>query len=171
MVKCDCGVEFSVLQQSLLSGNTKSCGCFKRDRLVETQTKHGLSKSPEMFVWAAMIQRCNNKRSTNYNDYGGRGIKVCDRWMVFQNFIDDMGKRPSNKHEIDRIDNNLGYSPDNCRWSTRSDQVRNTRSNVWITHNGKTLCATDMAAECGININTLKKRLRSGWSVARALES
>lgn len=170
LVACDCGSKFEVLAQSLKDGNTKSCGCLKRDKLIARTTTHGMTGSPEVGVWAAMVQRCENPRCRAYPSYGGRGIGVCDKWKrSFAAFIADMGRRPSDGHEIDRIDNNGNYEPGNCRWATRREQTRNTRANVRLTYRGETLCATDLAAKYGVNINTFKKRLRSGLSVEEAI--
>lgn len=120
---CDCGSSIEVLGLSLPSGNTKSCGCFKDDK----QLKHGMSNSPEYRIWAGMWQRCSNPDNDRYVDYGGRGITVCDRWQSFDLFYLDMGHRPSSEYSIDRIDNERGYAPSNCKWSTRSEQQNNKR--------------------------------------------
>lgn len=119
---CDCGNFITVRGSSLRTGNTKSCGCFK----AEIRTKHNMSKTSEYESWRGMIQRCNNINSAQYNYYGGRGIKVCSRWLDFQNFFDDMGLKPKNL-TLDRIKNNLGYYKENCRWATRSEQTKNQR--------------------------------------------
>jgi hypothetical protein len=119
-----------------------------------------------------MIDRCYNGNASYYPKYGGRGIKVCDRWLGdkgFQNFLEDMGRKPSPKHSIDRIDNNAGYSPENCRWATAKEQGRNTRWNVNFTYAGKTQCIEAWAEEFRINSATLSGRIRRGWSFERAL--
>jgi hypothetical protein len=121
---CDCGNTVYAHTGSLTSGKTKSCGCLRKDRT----TKHHMSSSCEYRVWASMKDRCSNSKNKRYKDYGGRGIDVCQRWKdSFTNFLEDMGARPSPQHSIDRIDNNMGYIPDNCKWSTRSEQQRNKR--------------------------------------------
>jgi hypothetical protein len=108
-----------------------------------------------------MRQRCNNPKYTQYRDYGGRGIKVCDRWSVFSNFLEDMGDRPEGM-TLDRKDTNGDYTKDNCKWSTKAEQVRNTRRNVWIERNGERMILSDWAKRIGVNPVTLGQRYRAG---------
>jgi hypothetical protein len=116
-----------------------------------------------------MFARCNNPNNDQYKDYGGRGIRVCERWNNFQTFVADVGKRPRGK-TLDRIDNDGHYEPGNCKWSTKKEQSRNSRRNVLLTFEGRTQIAIDWASELGINISTLYKRLNaSGWDAATAL--
>ena len=126
--KCDCGNTTSVTRCHLKSGATVSCGCFGRER----RTTHGdtthLTQSSEHSVWTGMIQRCYNPKNNRYSDYGGRGITVCDSWRrSYTSFLQDMGRRPSAKHSIDRIENNGGYHKDNCHWATSTEQAHNRR--------------------------------------------
>ncbi len=117
-----------------------------------------------------MKQRCYSHNKRNFADYGGRGIMVCERWRnSFENFLADMGPRPTPLHSIDRIDNSLGYDPANCRWATRTEQNRNKRSNRYMTMNGRTMILTDWAIETGIKRETIKERIRRGWTISRAL--
>jgi hypothetical protein len=166
---CVCGNVVLVNSMSLRTGGSQSCGCFHKQQV----TKHGLSRNPEYKVFDTMKHRCISQNSPKYEDYGGRGVLVCDRWLDpengFTNFIADMGPRPSNKHSIDRIDNDGNYCPENCRWATTCEQSRNRRSNRMLIHNGRTQCMTDWAAEAGICKAVLRYRLKTGWDLGEAL--
>lgn len=131
--------------------------------------QHGMTGTPEWTIWQGMWNRCTVEGNRSYKDYGGRGIVVCDRWALFSNFFNDVGSRPSNKHSLDRIDNNKNYEPCNVRWATRAVQNRNTRHVRYIEFNGQRKIMTDWATEYGITIYQLSCRLRSGWTVERAL--
>lgn len=134
--------------------------------------RHGLSYTPEYRVWQTMVHRCTSPTSPAYADYGGRGITVCERWLNSpQAFVDDMGPRPSPKHEIDRRDNDRGYSPDNCRWVLRKVNDRNRRSNRIIEFRGERMPLAAWAERTGIAPDTLKRRIDSGWDVERALST
>lgn len=128
-------------------------------------------RPPEYGPWHDMIRRCYDSRRKNYRHYGGRGIKVCDRWrQSFEAFLEDMGPRPSPKHSIDRYPNNDGnYEPDNCRWATQGEQLRNYSRTRHVTYNGRTQCIADWAVEMKLPAQTLYTRIREGWDAARAL--
>lgn len=163
---CDCGVFKDICAGTLNDGSTQSCGsCVPR---IPASRTHNLSKTSIYKIWTGMLQRCENPKGSAYGRYGAIGIKVCNRWHKFENFLEDMGPRPEGL-TLDRRDNKMGYSPDNCRWATPLEQGRNKKTNLEIVFNGKTQCLTAWADEFGINENTLDKRLRLGWTIDRAL--
>ena len=132
--------------------------------------KHQKSNDPVYKVWSKMKCRCTNPNNPKYKDYGGRGIRVCDRWLdSFEAFAADLGERPSSDHSIERNDVNGPYSPDNCRWADRLTQQNNRRDNRYLTWNGRTLTLSQWARETGLHKNTLYNRIRRGWSIERTL--
>ena len=168
--RCDCGNEKDINSFYLRNGDTRSCGCLQRERTVESHTSHGGSKSRLYRVWVGMIQRCENQRTTDYADYGGRGIKICEEWHDFKTFR-QWAERTGYRDEltIDRIDVNEGYNPVNCRWATIAEQARNKRNNINITYHGVTRCLGDWATTLGIGWTTLWRRIfKLGWDVERA---
>jgi hypothetical protein len=130
-----------------------------------------MTNTPVYRVWQAMVSRCTLERSKFFYRYGGRGIKVCDRWRDFKNFYEDMGDRPSPSHSIDRVNNDGNYEPGNCRWATRAEQDLNNSRNVHLTHEGKTMTMKEWAIAKGIRYGTLVTRVARGWSDDRALET
>lgn len=128
--KCECGKESIVQGKSLRRGNTKSCGCLLVEIRGKATITHGLRRRPEYKTWCNMKQRCYNEKRKDYQYYGGRGIKICDRWLdSFENFYTDMGPRPSIDLSIDRLDVDGNYEPENCKWATCAEQLRNRRCN------------------------------------------
>jgi len=174
LCECDCGKELAVLLGSIRSGRTKSCGCLANEHTAtrnRQNSAHGMSQSPTFLVWHSMKQRCNNRNHEAYSRYGGRGIAVCKRWYSFQNFLNDMGERPSSEHSIDRINNDGNYKPDNCRWATRTQQGRNKHNNVMLTCDGETMCQSEWAERIGITPEALAARIKRGWTVEDALST
>ena len=167
--RCDCGNELVVRSRALRGGATKSCGCLNQERRRERKTVHGMSDAPEGVAWRHMMQRCGKPKTQNFHRYGGRGISVCDLWHSFEHFYADMGPRPSPDHTLEREDNDRGYEPGNCVWATRDKQYSNRSTNHRLTHNGKTLTVTEWATKLGFQPMTIFSRLKSGWSVERAL--
>ena len=126
--KCNCGNEKIISSNNLRSGTTKSCGCLNIEKAKERQTKHGKRNTLTYKIWDGMIQRCYNKNNTEYFRYGGRGIKVCERWWDFENFYEDMDKHWQKGLTLERIDNDDDYKPSNCKWASRQEQAYNTRA-------------------------------------------
>lgn len=160
--QCSCGNTTTARGESLTSGNTKSCGC-----LV---TKHGMTKTSEFKVWQAIIDRCCNPNCTAFKNYGGRGITICDEWKNdFMAFFNHVGKLPSHKHSIDRIDNDGNYEPGNVQWTKSKNQANNRRNNRHITLHGWTLTTAQWADFIGIDSRTIWERLGYGWHPAKAI--
>lgn len=131
---CKCGSVKIVAERSLLSGRSKSCGCYRKTVTGGLFRKHGLTGTSEHTAWSAMRQRCHDPKSNSYANYGGRGITVCDRWRSFDKFLVDMGPKPSSNHSLDRIDVNGNYDPANCRWATALEQSKNRRKQFRNSH-------------------------------------
>jgi hypothetical protein len=164
---CDCGEEVRAQGGNLKNGHTQSCGCLRRDNtLARGQTENG-RKTKLFSKWGGIMQRCYDPNHKAYKNYGGRGIKVCDRWLDFNNFREDVGECPDGM-TFDRTNNNGDYEPGNWRWATQKEQMSNTRRNVWLTYNGETKTRTQWAKSLGIPYGTLRARLRRRWGMERA---
>jgi hypothetical protein len=168
---CECRNHTKTTNYKLTSGHTKSCGCYKAIATKKSKTTHGKRSTEEYSIWAGIKNRCLNNNEAAYKRYGARGITICDEWKNdFMAFYDDMGKRPSKEHSIDRINNNEGYYKENCRWATPLQQGANTRQNKYITFNGETKILSQWARDLGIAQSTLSKRLNQlNWPLERAL--
>lgn len=164
---CDCGTKKEIRVAHVQAGKVVSCGCNKDEK----NRTHGLSHLPEYKVWAAMIARCKNPTNPNFANYGGRGIRVCRRWRKFANFIADMGTRPFAGASLDREDNNKGYSPANCRWTTIDVQVKNTRRSRLINYKGQLINLVEASKLAGVNPSTMWHRINNGWDVVKAVET
>lgn len=169
--KCVCGKEKPVIDGELTSGGTRSCGCLQREVASRNIRRRIVlhPSSPIYDCWRAIKRRCYNENRTDYRFYGGRGIKLCERWMIFQNFHNDMFPTWKPGLTIDRIDNELGYSPDNCRWATRKEQSNNRRSNRLVTFNGETKNCAQWAEQLGLSKFGVIYRLNAGWPISMAL--
>ena len=168
---CSCGTERLVKGIDLRHGRTKKC---IRCRNRSNPTKHGHTSNKQWSgafrSWLAMRARCEKPTDVNYRNYGGRGIRVCERWQSFEAFVEDMGDRPKGR-TIDRMDVNGDYEPSNCRWATRLEQGFGRRDNQWLTHDGRTQRLIDWARELGLLPSSLCCRIRRGWPLEKALST
>jgi hypothetical protein len=172
--KCDCGNEKWIRYSGLIEGGSSSCGCYARDMKRWNET-HGHSHSgknggpsPTMISWLSMMDRCYEPKTNRYENYGGAGVTVCKRWNKFENFIEDMGIRPEGK-TLNRIDGSKNYCKDNCKWSTKTEQNRNKKTNVKITARGETLCISEWMERGSVGRESIMGRLRKGWPAEKAL--
>lgn len=169
---CECGNTCDVGGKSLRTGDVRSCGCLRKESIAAIGRRaatHGKTGTGAYESWAAMKYRCSNSNHMHFDNYGGRGIKVCERWQAFENFYEDMGDRPAGM-TLDRypdVDGN--YEPGNCRWATDVEQGNNKRTSRLITHGGETKTLTQWARSLGMRPGTLKERIRKGWSIEKAI--
>ncbi len=183
---CSCGNKTVTRSKAIVSGGAKSCGCLQKEVAVALARRMGIKcgkdsggykhgdacrgkRTAENSIWAAMRDRCNNPANNNFMHYGARGITVCERWNLFENFIADMGCRPSNKHSIERINNNGNYCAENCKWATRVEQANNTRRNHILIFQGVSDTVAGWANKLGISYTSLNNRIHRGWSTERAI--
>lgn len=169
LCQCACGNTVSVAAAELLNRQPQSCGCLRGEKLQTRNHKHGQSRTLEYGIWSTMKSRCQNPKTEEYKNYGGRGIKVCKRWQSFANFFEDMGPRPTLNHSLDRKNNDADYEKSNCCWATRFEQNTNKRTTHLLTFDGETLSVTEWAQRIGMSVSTLYHRVRHGWKVADAL--
>lgn len=173
LCKCECGNEKVIVGESLIANKTKSCGCFRNEKLKERRLKHGMSETKLNGIYSSMKRRCYNKNDKNYNDYGNRGITVCDEWKnnskAFYNWALSNGYQEG--LTIDRIDNNGNYEPSNCKWATMKEQSRHRRNSRLVEYNGKAQCISAWAEELGVREGLLRDRLRANWSIEKAFNT
>lgn len=167
--QCECGETRIVHGTSLRAGRHKSCGCASNRFTTERVTTHGCSRKRIYRIWLGMFYRCSDKAIGKVRkNYFEKGIRVCERWWKFENFLEDMGF-PEDHQSIDRIDGNKGYEPSNCRWATMIEQANNTSANHVLTHNGRSMTVAMWAREIGVKQNTLLYRIRRGAPLDEAL--
>ena len=173
LCKCDCGNECIVIGTHLKTGHSQSCGCLQRVRTSKARKKHGMSKDRPYRIWENMKSRCSDSENPAFEEYGGRGITVCEEWKEFENFYSwAMANGYSEELTIDRIDTNGGYCPENCRWTNRTVQQNNRRNNKTITCNGKTMTLAQWSRVLGIKYTTLHARLYIyHWDVEKAFKT
>jgi len=167
--KCDCGNSSVVINSNLTRGNSKSCGCTNSERLIKRNTKHNLCYTPIYNVWSSMKERCRNKNCKEYVHYGGRGIKICDEWMDFNNFYNGMIGTYKKGLSLDRINVNGNYEPSNCRWVTQLRQCNNKRNNLYLTIDGVTATLADICRSYNVGYQKVWKRLKRGWPIEEAV--
>jgi len=171
-VRCQCGNQLSVDERHLKSGNTTSCGCRRSERHAGwvSNLRHGMAGTPTHRSWRKMRERCDNPSNIGYYLYGARGIKVCDRWQSFENFLADMGTRPVGT-SLERTDNSRNYEPENCRWATPSEQTRNTSRNKFVMLHERRLCLADATTALGLHSGSITQRARDkGTSLQEATD-
>jgi hypothetical protein len=174
--KCSCGTKnHFVRADGLKNGSVKSCGCLQKEAAAQTcvsRSKHSLKHSDIYNIWVSIKARCNNKNATNYERYGAKGVYICEEWahdvLAFAKY---MGVRPSSKHSIDRIDNNLGYEPGNVRWASPSEQGYNRSSTNYYVIEEEKLNLLEISSKYKIPIKALKFRIYHGWSIERAIST
>ena len=168
---CDCGGTALVIANYLQVGTTRSCGCLRVETNQLRLTTHRLTGTPEYRSWNSLRNRCLNESNAAYHKYGGRGITICARWLEsFANFLEDMGPRPGPQHSIERKDNNLGYSKENCVWATAKVQGRNTRRNYYLMYEGRRVCLAEAAEMAGVPYTLLYYRVVTReWPIEKAI--
>jgi len=171
LCQCVCGQQKLVNGSNLRRRLSTSCGCLRDTRTGVRSISHGMSKTPLYAVWRTMLQRCDKPNFIQYKDYGGRGIKVCERWYKFENFYMDMGPPPFPKASIERVDNDRGYEPENVVWADRATQAKNKRTTVRFDFAGSSLTLREWSEKLGVKSATLASRIYVyGWPLERALQ-
>ncbi len=167
---CDCGIEVTVSGRDLRCGGQKSCGCLRKDNM--SGLKHGKFGTSIYKTWVSMLTRCQNPNTPAFVNYGGRGITVSAEWLSFDAFYRDMGEKPFPSAQLDRIDNNKGYSKENCQWSTPKQNSRNRRSSRFVEVNGEQIAIAALIEKYGFkNRNIIYNRLKAGWPIDKIISS
>lgn len=170
LCQCSCGNKTIAPGHDLRRGSTKSCGCLAAELSSQRLKKHGMTKTRLFRIWTSMISRCGSKSNSAYENYGGRGIVVCNEWKNFKEFYDwSIRSGYQENLSIDRINNNKGYSPENCRWTTAKQQANNRRSTIFLTVDGVKKTISEWAELYGIKYDTIYCRLQDGWSDEEAV--
>lgn len=172
LCRCDCGTEKVFYSNNIKRKNhTTSCGCAHSEMLVKRNFKHGDSHSKEHYAWAGAKSRTMNPKHKRYPYYGGRGIKMCQRWLdSFQYFLEDMGRCPDGKRSLGRINNDGDYCPENCRWESHQEQMNNTRRNHFVTKDGETLTIAQWGLRLGIDPMSICAKIHRGVDPIEALK-
>lgn len=166
---CECGTIRIIRGIDIKRGHTKSCGCLFKEVMKVVKTTHGMRFTPTYSIWCGIIKRCENPKCESYPQYGGRGIKVCERWRnSFSNFLSDMGERPEDT-SIERTDNNGNYKPSNCKWATMKEQGNNKRNNHKITIGSHTHTIAEWSRIVGITAKRIYGRIYRGWTPTKAI--
>lgn len=170
-IRCFCGRTFKVRLSMADKIDPTKCRCSRRESSSKAATKHGLSNTSEYVIWTNIKDRCYRHKNPHFQNYGGRGICMSESWInSFENFLKDMGKRPSNKHSIERKDNNGNYCKENCSWVTRVEQCNNRRSNRLVTVNGETMNVKQLSDKYGLSCGMIRARIKRGWPNERLVE-
>ncbi len=173
LCKCDCGNIVRVLAQNLKIGNTKSCGCLKKEKSIKTYKLlnfiHGETNTKLWKTWKGIVERTTSKNSANYKKYGAKGIGIYENWLIYKNFADYIGNPPTENHSIDRIDNLKGYFPNNIRWATAKEQACNRKNNVYVYVDGQKMVLSDAAKKLGISKSTASRWFKNGKLVVNAI--
>lgn len=166
-----CGNTFEAYIYHVKRGKIKSCKCYQNSVRKKNATTHGMSRTPEYRSWESMLARCYNKNQKGYERWGGRGIKVCQRWREsFENFYEDMGPKPTKKHTIERINNDKDYTKTNCKWATYEEQANNKSNTIYVCYKGEERTLTEWSNITGIKYGTLYRRLKiKEWSIEKTL--